>query len=151
MYCVKVVNTEDELRKLYHVGLSFQQEVDSLRDKPDLEHAVSTVLTMVQMGIARVFGLHDKETKTYCGILIGIVMPDVFSGVLQAQELIWYVLPGYRGKGVLLVDAFEEWSISQGATTCSLCHMVDSMPKTMERFYRMRGYTKQDIIYRKVV
>ena len=138
----------NQLAEVFDIGLQFQQEVDSLRDAPDQATAIKNISNFIENDIGVVLALKD-DTGAYVGMLIGVCMPDVFSGVMQSQELVWYVKPECRGGGILLVKEFEAWSLSKDAKYVAMCHMVDSMPKQVATVYRRLGYKQQDIIYRK--
>jgi GNAT superfamily N-acetyltransferase len=139
----------EDIPGIMNLGLQFTNSVDGLRDPPDVECIMKFFTTMYSMDMACIFGQFSEDANDYVGVIAGICAPNVFTGVLEATEMIWYVHEDYRGEGLKLVEKYEVWAKSKSAKYVSMCHMVDSMPTALERVYKRLGYHKQDIIYRK--
>lgn len=149
-YCIKELPIE-EFYKAFSIGLEFQEEVEGLRDKPDLEVTKAFFNNLYDYNLGTMLVIQDTGTLEYLGLLGAIIAPDVFSGILTASEVVWYVRKDKRGCGLLLIKAFEKWAIDNNAKYITMCHMIDSMPEKVGALYERMGYTKQDIIYRKEI
>jgi len=139
--------TLDDIRDGFHLGELFQSQVGGLRDAPDLEHTLHVFGSLMDAGMATMIGA--KKGDEWCGVIAAISMPDIFSAVVAAQEVLWYVHPDHRRIGAHLFNAFENWGRSKGAKYLCCAHMIDSMPESVGHFYRKRGYQLQDTLYRK--
>lgn len=104
----------------------------------DIDHSVKAYTQFITSGIGAMLLL--KRDGDIIGGLGCLKYPDLHSGVLIAVETFWFVLPEHRGRGLMLLDAFEAWGASQGCKKLAMIHLTDSYPAALERLYRMRGY-----------
>jgi GNAT superfamily N-acetyltransferase len=58
-----------------------------------------------------------------------------------AIETFWYVAPEYRGQGMDLIKAFEQWAKNNNCDGCALIHLADSMEDILPKIYKRRGYS----------
>lgn len=117
-------------------------------------------------GFNRDFAIHSWQTlltsrsvAIYCAIVdnkvVGMLgfglVPDLFTGKSQLQEVGWFVDASYRDSkiGIKLFTLFERYAIDKGAARISVTHLVDSMPDKLKSFYTRRGYNLQDLTYGK--
>lgn len=133
---IRFAKTKEDISKVAHMAYEFTKESKHVKVDPD--RPAESYWPLIQKGIGAMLML--EEGNEVVGGLGCIKYPDMHSGELFAVETFWYVLPEYRGKGVLLLEAYEQWAKDNGCLKCAMIHMVDSMPAVLERFYRIRGY-----------
>jgi hypothetical protein len=93
--------------------------------------------------------LRDDEGKPR-GAIAGVVTPDLNTGELVAIEQFWFVDNQARGRGLLLLTAFEEWAMSHGAMRCIIGHIWDDKRgEAWKRLFAMKHYTPLEIHYSK--
>ena len=136
----------DEIPDIVAKGKAFEEA--SRNVKVDVEHTTRTFQNMVKNGTAVMLALFDDEGKRLGGLAY-IKSPDLYSGELMAIELYWFVHPGNRGSGKLLLDAFEESAKKNGCVKAAMIHMVDSFPETLKTLYEKRGYKLIELHYTK--
>lgn len=78
------------------------------------------------------------------GILLAMALPSPFSGELVAQELMWWIEPGARGKGGAMLDAYRDWARDIGAVHCGVTCLEERTGKIFQR----RGYERTETAYR---
>jgi GNAT superfamily N-acetyltransferase len=84
------------------------------------------------------------------GAIGGIVHPDLYDAArLVADEFFWFARPDHRGAGVALYRAFEQWARERGASEIQMCHLIDSMPAKVARFYMSAGFHAVEVRYSK--
>lgn len=84
----------------------------------------------------------DEHHGTYRGLLIAALAPMWFSpATLVAVELAWWVDPEFRGStaGVRLLEAFEAWAHTKGATRLAMSTLPD-LGTTAQLMLEERGY-----------
>ena len=87
------------------------------------------------------------------GSIGGVIHPRPYDlkGPLVAEEFFWFVQPDARGCGIDLYRKFEEWAKRRGAVELQMCHLIDSMPEKLERFYKHEGYSLIEKRYAKTL
>jgi GNAT superfamily N-acetyltransferase len=139
--------TVDELDILTCLGEQFTSSVPALSGfKAD--HTKTVWRALLTSGAGVIFALFD-ETGAPIGMLGAAKHPNILTGELTAGELFWFVDPANRGKGLLLLDAYEKWAQEQGCKSWSIVHLLDSMPEKLQKLYTRRGYKAIEINYRK--
>lgn len=91
-------------------------------------------------GMGAMFFLTDGHKLL--GAIGGLKYPDPNNGELIALEAFWWVTKAARGHGLKLYFEFERWAREQGCQRLQMCHLVDSMPEKLQRFYERRGLRK---------
>lgn len=132
-----------EVRKVAEFMKQFERATQFV--KVNVPHTIDRYTKMVTDGYATIFKL--EEAGELIGGLGALVFPDLHSGAMTGVETFWFVTPEKRGKGLILLDAFEEWGWSQGCEQLALIHLLDSSPKALERVYRSRGYIPAETHY----
>ena len=92
----------------------------------------------IDMGGGVIMAAFDGEEFT--GALGAVKCPNPFNGKLMAVEMFWFVLPGKRGHGLRLLDAFENWAEQIGVQMVAMIHLEALSPATLEKLYVRRGY-----------
>lgn len=93
------------------------------------------------------------EGPELLGGLGAMITPDLFDGHMAATELFWYMKPDARhGLGAFkLVDAFEAWGNSKGATEFRIAHMLmpgeDPAKVRLAPIYKRRKYRALEVSY----
>jgi GNAT superfamily N-acetyltransferase len=125
-----------EVRKVAEFMRQFEQATSFV--KVDVDYTTGVYMKMIEQGIAAFLVLEDEGKML--GGLGCLKFPDIHSGEMMAVETFWFMAPESRGKGLLLLDAFEAWGARQGCRKLAMIHLADSYPKALERLYSMRGY-----------
>lgn len=94
------------------------------------------------------FGVTPEGEVT--GAIGGAFFPSLNTGLLQASELVWYVVPKFRGRslGWCLYHLFEKESERRGAYFITMSHLADNdSVDVLRRFYKQKGYRKMETVY----
>lgn len=94
----------------------------------------------MKLGFARSFGAYKNDRPV--GLMLGIIMPDLFSKTSQALECAWQVIPEYRrtGVGVKLLKMFEQAAKDAGCARVVFGASTEWEHESMVRLYRRLGY-----------
>ena len=106
MYEVREVTDLDDIIHLYGID----KELCEVHGPPNQVVSQSILNALVELDTGVFLGLYCTELKTYVGLLIAVISPDIFSGILTSQAIVFYVLPEHRGKGTKLYKDFIKWS-----------------------------------------
>lgn len=84
-----------------------------------------------------------ERDREIVGFLAATVSTLFMANVRAAIELAWYVRPDARGRGGVLIDAFEDWARWKGCAVSALG--MDEFPEAsrseaLARLYVRRGY-----------
>lgn len=100
--------------------------------------------------MAKLFILSPKKEKIILlyediGMIAGGISPMLFSNLLVATEMMWWVNKGERSKeiGSILLNAFEYWAKEAGANMINMNCFDDRVGK----FYEKNGYSLRERIY----
>lgn len=104
---------------------------------------------LIESGVGAIHASFDGDTIT--GGIAAILCPNMFNGKTMAVECLWYVLPEYRGQGLKLFFAFEEWAKRHGATMLSMIHLHALQPEKLKKLYERMGYHAVETNYIKEV
>lgn len=119
------------------------------------EEFIARIGALIEDGRGIVLASFDVggDKRTITGALAGVLAPSLFSGKLMAVEILWYVLPEYRGRSdaLRLFSAFEDWAVEMKAEMISFIHLIALAPEKLEKLYRRRGYTPVEVNYLKVL
>lgn len=125
-----------EVPKITILCKAFENETAHV--KVDISHSIKSYCKFIDSGVGAMLLL--KRDGEIIGGLGCLHYPDLHSGELTAVETFWFVDPGHRGKGLMLLDEFEKWAARQECTKVAMIHMVDSHPDILEKLYIRRGY-----------
>lgn len=81
------------------------------------------------------------------GAIGGYLYKDINNGDYQAIEGFWYVIEKYRGRGVILLRAFEDWAREVGAKRVAMIHLLHLHPDKLKDLYERLGYHAVEISY----
>lgn len=90
-----------------------------------------------------------EEDHRIVGAIGGMAHRDLYGEKVIAEEFFWFIRPEYRGAGILLYRAFEEWAKSKGAAELQMVHLLDLMPDRVSLFYRRQGFNPIETRYSK--
>ena len=138
--------TIDDLVTLADLAAQFYASSKFLNDF-NLECFETTWTQLLSSGMGAVFVLDGVDGPI--GALGGVAYPDINSGRLTATEFFWFVDPAFRGKGLSLYKAFEDWARSKRCSEIRMVHLADSMPSQLERLYERLGFDMAEVHYRK--
>lgn len=85
------------------------------------------------------------------GLLLGMVVPDLNSGVLQGLEYFWGVQKKYRSKAIGLLRAFEADCKALGCKIIMLGSIQSMEPENRRRLYGHLGYQPHAEVFSKKV
>lgn len=106
---------------------------------------IATWTHMLSSGNGVIFGKFAGDELV--GFLGGVIYNDPNDGELVASEFFWFIRKEYRGGGIALLDAFEEWAKGMGAKRIVMVHLTNLMPESLGAFYRRRGYSPIEVHY----
>jgi len=89
----------------------------------DGEHFCKMWRGLIDAGIGVILGSFTDDGKTITGAIGAVISPNLFSNTKLAVESFWFVFPQYRGHGIRLLKAFEEWGKSSGADFLCMIHL----------------------------
>ena len=147
MYTVTIASESDIaeiciLAKQYDGGFSKHVTVD-------VPYATKRYQSLVASGMMTVFAL--KYDGKIVGGIAGLIFPDMNSGIQTAVECFWFVNPENRGKGLILLDAFENWAKERHCKKVAIIHLEDSFAEVLKRLYLRRGYKLIESHYMKEI
>jgi GNAT superfamily N-acetyltransferase len=93
----------------------------------------------------------DAEIR---GALGGAFFPDLNNGTLKGSELVWYVVPKFRGRrlGWALYNRFYREAVQRGAAVLTMAHLIDNdSSEVLKNFYLGEGYRPVEIVYAKEI
>jgi GNAT superfamily N-acetyltransferase len=137
--------TMHDLSKLQNCAQRFYASSRFLT-KFDMARFVKIWAGLLESESGVIFLLLDNGQNAV-GALGGVAYPDIYSGEMIASEMYWFVMPEYRGGGIRLYRAFEEWAKEQECLQVRMVHLLDSMPEKLERVYRHFGFTPAEVHY----
>lgn len=106
--------------------------------KVDPVHAGKKYKYLIESGIGKMFILED-ETGKMLGGLGCVIGDDLHFPRVLAVETYWFVAKEHRGKGLELLDYFEDWAKKHNYIP-AITHLMDSFPERLENLYLKRGY-----------
>jgi hypothetical protein len=143
------VSNINELVELAPMGEAFYEERSLLPGRFNKHVWITTWWNLLELPNFTMIRLLDDDDKAR-GALGAIATPDLNTGELMAIEQFWYVDRQARGKGLLLLTAFEEWAMSQGAVRCTIGHIWDEdRGEAWKRLFAMKHYLPLEIHYSK--
>jgi len=83
------------------------------------------------------------------GLLLGMVVPDMNSGLLQGLEYFWGVERKYRSRAVGLLRAFEKDCVAAGCHIIMLGSIRSMQPEDRTRLYGHLGYQPHAEVFSK--
>jgi GNAT superfamily N-acetyltransferase len=85
------------------------------------------------------------------GLLLGLFVPCMITGVEQALEYLWLELPSYRryAHALTVLAAFEQDAKARGCKQIIVGSSQFVRPEVMRRFYRRLGYVPHAEAFRK--
>lgn len=93
-----------------------------------------------------------EENEVPIGMIVGVITELPFSSTLVSSELAWWVEPEHRGKSSdSLRQAYEFWAKKQGCKIVTMSCLADETEKVLDVFYRRKGYTKAETMYKKEI
>lgn len=93
---------------------------------------------LIDSQVGHIFGLFRDDV--IIGALGCVKFPDMFTGDTHAIENFWYTLPSARGRGLKLIEYYEDWALRSGCARCGMIHLTSLYPEALERYYVRRGY-----------
>lgn len=150
MIIQKKLTREDAL-KLLELGYQMHQESPNFRNRKYDRERIWKLLDQSLLSPSRVCVLIAKEENTIIGFLVGTMTEQYFSGDLLANDLAMYILPEHRGGRTFfrLLEAFEEWSISNKATAIILGHTTGINLEKSKGLFLKRKYSLMGHIFTK--
>lgn len=131
--------TREEIPLCFPSGLSFYAEV-SLPGRFSAQHFQASWERFYDLDMGVIIGLWEGDV--YVGGIGGILAPNPNTGDLTAVECFWYVMPEHRGarKGIRLIEAFEAWAKSKGASQIIMVFVNGRKDSQLDRLYERMGF-----------
>lgn len=92
----------------------------------------------------RLFVSAKVSNGAIVGSLVGMLVLNMMSGELMAQELFWYVMPEHRGgiDGIRMLADFEKWASEVCATQIIMANFhLEQTSDPVAALYEKRGFT----------
>ena len=138
----------EEIERLYPIADSFFKASEFSSDF-NPEHFKARWTAFISNGYGVIFVIEKNEEVVGC--LGALKYSDPNNGKIMATEMFWFVLPEHRGKGTLLLDAFEIWAHREGCQSLIMVYLTDSMPEKVKNIYENRGFRPMEVHYVKEV
>lgn len=119
--------------------------------KKDPKHFSEAWKKLMRAGVARSYG--SWVEGKIVGILLGLIVDDMLSGVPQATHCVWQVMPEYRKRGIgtTLLKRFEEDAKEAGCKRIIFGADTNVDYCRMRRFYRHQGYKPANMAVQKLL
>jgi GNAT superfamily N-acetyltransferase len=140
----------DELDALEETAREFYAASRALGSAFRIDHFRELWTTLLSNGAGVIFADFQEEGEIV-GTIGGIVHREIYGEALIAEEFFWFVRAGSRGAGVRLYREFEQWARTRGATSLQMCHLFDSMPEKVAKFYLRSGFEPVEMRYAKAL
>lgn len=143
--------TKDDYPDIYKMALGFHDE-SPYREIPTKPDKVNELILSFLVGSPDRICILLKEDGKSVGIIAGIVTEPTFCELKIAHELIWYVLPAYRGGlgGMRLRKAFEYWASNiVKADATQMASVENEYATKLRKHYQQKGYTLFEQVYLK--
>lgn len=115
-------------------------------DEFDPEH----VHMMFQACLEQELFLVMIEEGVPIGFVVGLGAPLLANaGVKHVIELAFWITPGHRGAGRLLLKEFERVVAASGAKYLNMVALQSSMPGQVRRLYEQLGYEHSETVFTK--
>lgn len=101
----------------------------------------------IKKGVGEFLGLFADDEKSLRGALGAIFYRDPLTGDSSAVEQFWYVMPGHRGDGLRLLDAFIATAKERNCRRVCMIHLENLQPEALKRVYERRGFAKLETGY----
>lgn len=138
--------SHNDLHDVIYIGKKFALEAGYSRLKVDTEKAEATFWSALEREdmLLQVLEFEGQVVGVFCGM----VAPAFFTSELIGIELMWYLLPEYRGKvgseALQMVDNYEIWAKERGACMVNMVNIDMLNGDKVASIYKKRGYTLQE-------
>lgn len=140
---IKTQLTREDALVILDMGRTFHQE-SHFSDEPfDAEKCWALLDSTIRHPTKRFIAYDDS----FRGFIIMGINEHYFSNVKRAEDFCLYIAPEHRGGPLVLrlVQAAEEWSHQNGASSMTIYHntgiQTDKAPRLFDRLgYGMEGY-----------
>jgi GNAT superfamily N-acetyltransferase len=136
--------TVDDVPRLVEMGQRFRAEspyATRLTENPAQMRALVTQLLETESGIVFV----EEQDDQIVGMFLGFLFLHPISGDLIGSEVVWWVEPEFRGRGLRLMRRGEAWAREHGAR---FMQMVAPTPDVAQ-LYRRLGYEEVEQVYQR--
>lgn len=142
------IATKQDLISFCILGREFSSE--AALPYPTSDAKVAGIFEMyVDNPEALIILMEDDVSGQVVGGFVGTLHSPMFSEVVVAAELFWYVGKSHRGQkdSTAMLKLFEEWGASKGAVEF-VASDIQGLLK-LEKMYNRLGYTMSEITYTK--
>ena len=113
----------------------------------DLQFLGSSWEKLCVSDACRAYGL--RRDNATVGLLLGMIIPDMNSGLLQGLEYFWGVERKYRSKAVSLLRTFERDCVAAGCSIIMIGSIKSMQPLDRQRLYGFLGYKPHAEVFSK--
>ena len=138
--------TERDMPCLLRMGMKFVAHSPYGRLAEPNAVALTELFQGMINGDGRCLLINDTGTA----MLGGLVSPAFFNPIISCAAELFLWSEGGRQAGKL-IEAFEVWARSTGATCCSLTQLVGEGQSDPSKFYREAGFELNESSYLKVL
>jgi len=128
------VKTEDIVK----LGNYFNEELAEVEFNT---YKASALVTLAQLDADYFLSILKNDCNELVGLLGGVISVPPFSTTKIATEIVWYILPKYRGsiKAIKMIKEFEGWAKERGAKHVAMVAQSNS-GSDPSRVYERLGY-----------
>ena len=139
---------DDDIPALIDIGRKAFEESEYRAmqyDEKKCEHLCRQIMMKPEL-----FGRVAVRDGVIIGVAVGGIFPPYFSDDLNASDLLFYVLPEYRGTRAFYVLCIEfiAWAKVNGAKLIFLRNTTGIMPEKVGALYERMGFSTVGGIYR---
>jgi len=132
----------NDLHDCIYIGKKFATEAGYSSLKVNVEKAEATFWNSIERD--DVLLLIVESEGQVVGLFLAMLAPAFFTDQLLGVELMWYVLPEYRGKlgdtPIRVLDEYEKWAKAGGATMINMVNIDLLNGEKVAKIYKSKGY-----------
>lgn len=135
----------EDTEALADLAVEFSKEYGLPYDRDSITVTTNTVLNQG-------FCILITDGDVICGGLAAMVAPSIFNlGLLQANEVVFFVYPKYRGTniGTQLLDSYEKVARERGCTYVTLVAPEALKKEKLDILYRRKKFKEFETTYLK--
>ena len=136
----------NDLHDVIYIGKKFAREAGYSRLKVDTEKSEQVFWNSLEREDTLLLVLEFEGQVV--GVFFAMLAPAFFTNDLVGVELMWYLLPEYRGKvgseALSMLDRYEIWAKERGATMVNMVNIDMLNGKKVAAIYEKRGYTLRE-------
>ena len=132
----------EDLHDCIYIGKRFAKESGYEKLKVNVEKAEATFWSAIEREDTLLLVVESEGQVV--GVFLAMLAPAFFTDVILGVELMWYVLPEYRGKlgdtPIRILDEYEKWAKAGGASMINMVNIDLLNGEKVAKIYKAKGY-----------